>query len=450
MSSDRELLVWLVGFHDGLHGDLADAVRGAGGRALFLTGPPEGSASPAPRCVFLDADGLGPDTEAVVQALVADGIPAGVVATEPSPEQARAMGRAGAEDFRAKPLTAEVVHALVRRDPAAGESGFITESPAMRQLLKKVKKLAGSDGAGLLCGASGTGKERLAAFIHEHSPRRDGPLVAVNCASLPEGLLESELFGHEKGAFTGADQRREGRFQQAQDGTLLLDEITEMPVDLQAKLLRVLQEGVVDRVGGHRPESVNVRVLATTNRDPETAVAEGQLRADLLYRLSVVRVRLPDLAQRAEDIPVLAEHFVRLYVQRYGRPIEGLDQAARDYLQNRSWPGNVRELENAIHRAVVLSDKRRLSVGDLTEDELSIESVSAPSGQFGGDSVAPVGSSSEERLPEADLTIQEMEDLLIARTLERVGGNRTRAAELLGISIRTLRNKLNRPREREA
>ena len=449
MSSGREPLVWLVGFDDSRHGDLADAVRGAGGRALFLAEVPEGSASRSPRCAFLDADGLGPDTESVLEQLVGEGIPAGIVAAEPSPEQARALGRAGAEDYRAKPLTTEVVRALIRRDPDGGESGFITESPAMQHLLEKVKKLAASDGAGLLGGSSGTGKERLAAFIHEHSPRRGGPFVAVNCASLPEGLLESELFGHEKGAFTGADQRREGRFQQAHGGTLLLDEITEMPVELQAKLLRVLQEGVVDRVGGHRPESVNVRVVATTNRDPETAVEAGKLREDLLYRLSVVRVRLPELAQRPEDIPVLAEYFVRLYAQRYGRSVEGLDAAARDYLQNRSWPGNVRELENAIHRAVVLSDKRRIGVADLTEDELSIESVAPSASALGGD-VALSGGSSGEVLPEADLTIQEMEELLIARTLERVGGNRTRAAELLGISIRTLRNKLNRPRESEA
>lgn len=449
MSSGREPGVWLVGFDDSLHGDLADAVQGAGGRALFLAAVPEGKASAAPRCAFLDADGLGADTEAVLQQLVAYGIPAGVVAAEPSPEQARALGRAGAEDFRAKPLTAEVVRALVRRDAAGADSGFITESPAMQNLLEKVKKLAASDGAGLLCGSSGTGKERLAAFIHEHSPRRGGPLVAVNCASLPEGLLESELFGHEKGAFTGADQRREGRFQQAHGGTLLLDEITEMAVDLQAKFLRVLQEGVVDRVGGHRPESVNVRVLATTNRDPETAVTAGQLREDLLYRLSVVRVRLPDLAQRSEDIPVLAEHFVHLYAHRYGRAIEGLDPAARDYLHKQSWPGNVRELENAIHRAVVLSDKRRLGVADLTLDELSIESVTRPTAGATADAVSsPPGGG--DGLPESDLTIQEMEDLLISRTLERVGGNRTRAAELLGISIRTLRNKLNRPRESEA
>jgi DNA-binding NtrC family response regulator len=450
MSGGKGPLVWLVGFAGSAHGELADAVKDAGGRALFLAEAPAGAAGSPPRAAFLDADGLGDDTEAVLGRLVADGVAVGVVAAEPRPEQARALGRAGAEDYRGKPLTAEVVRALVRSDAAGDEAGFITESPAMRQLLEKVKKLAASDGAGLLTGASGTGKERLAAFIHDHSPRRQGPLVAVNCASLPENLLESELFGHEKGAFTGADQRREGRFQQAHGGTLLLDEVTEMPVELQAKLLRALQEGVVDRVGGQRPEAVDVRVLATTNRDPEGAVTAGRLREDLLYRLSVLRVRLPDLAQRPEDIPVLAEHFVRLYAARYGRAIEGLDEAAAGHLRERDWPGNVRELENAIHRAVVLSDNRRLTVGDLTEDELSIESVAQPAAAPGHATAAGPAAGGGSGLPDADLTIREMEDLLIARTLERVGGNRTRAAELLGISIRTLRNKLNQPRGGEA
>ena len=446
--STQGALVWLVGFADSGHGGLADAVQAAGGRALFLDAVPGELSGSLPNCAFLDADGLSGTTENALARLVGAAIPTGVVAADPAPEQARTLGRAGAEDYRAKPLTAEVVGALLRSDEAPADSGFITQSPGMQRLLEKVKKLAASDGAGLLCGASGTGKERLAAFIHDHSPRQGGPLVAVNCASLPENLLESELFGHEKGAFTGADQRREGRFQQAHRGTLLLDEVTEMPTELQAKLLRALQEGVVDRVGGSRPEPVDVRVLATTNRDPESAVTEGRLRQDLLYRLSVLRVRLPDLEQRSEDIPVLAEHFARLYAQRYGRSIEGLDQAARDYLSQRSWPGNVRELENAIHRAVVLSENRRLSVGDLTEDELSIDTV-AGAGPVAGGAIAsgPVGGAAGgDPLPDTDLTIREMEDLLIARTLERVGGNRTRAAELLGISIRTLRNKLNQPR----
>jgi DNA-binding NtrC family response regulator len=438
-------MVWLIGFPASEHGGLADAVVAGGGRAVFLEALPEGRWEPSPSCVLLDADALGGETETVLGRLVEQGVATGVLAAEAAPEQARAMGRAGAEDYRAKPLTGEVVQALLR-DDGGEESGFITESPAMRQLLEKVKKLAASDGAGLLCGSSGTGKERLAAFIHDHSPRRKGPLVAVNCAALPEHLLESELFGHERGAFTGADQRREGRFQQAHGGTLLLDEITEMPVELQAKLLRVLQEGLVDRVGGHRPEPVDVRVLATTNREPESAVAEGHLRSDLLYRLSVMRVRLPDLAQRPEDIPVLADHFVRLYASRYGRRVEGLDDGARRHLQEQAWPGNVRELENAIHRAVVLTENRRLTVNDLTEEELSIESVAAPAPRTGTDEGAAVPDGGAGALPDADLTIREMEELLIERTLERVGGNRTRAAELLGVSIRTLRNKLNQPR----
>ena len=433
----------LIGFPASEHGDLADTCRSAGARPVFLDEVPAGGSREAPACALLDGDSLE-DPEGVLASLVERDVPTGVLVGRTDPEQARTLGQAGAEDYRAKPLTGEVVAALCRHDEGEEAGGFVTESPAMRRLLEQVKKLARSDGAGLLCGASGSGKERMAEFIHRQSPRAEGPFVAVNCAALPANLLESELFGHEKGAFTGADQRRDGRFQQASGGTLLLDEITEMPGDLQAKLLRVLQEGVVDRVGGNRPEPVDVRVLATTNRDPEEAVTEGRLRADLLYRLSVLRVRLPDLEQRPEDIPALAEHFVRLYAHRYGRTVEGLDLAAREHLKERRWPGNVRELENAIHRAVVLAEGDRIGVEDLQQEELSIEPAMASGQSGGGEGGQPgPGASSEALLPEANLTIREMEDLLIQRTLERVGGNRTRAAELLGVSIRTLRNKLN-------
>jgi DNA-binding NtrC family response regulator len=459
--------VLMVGFSEDLHGRLAEVVWAGGGRAVFRDRLPSAQRDTA--CAFLDGDAYSPEgLREAVETLAERSIPAGVLVSSPDPDQARAMGRAGGADYRGKPLTQEVVSALLRAGDPNAEPGFITESPAMKRLLEKVRKLAASDGPGLLCGPSGTGKERLASFIHQNSPRAAGPFVAVNCAALPENLLESELFGHEKGAFTGADQRREGRFQQSHGGTLLLDEITEMPTELQAKLLRVLQEGVVDRVGGNRPEPVDVRVLATTNRDPDQAVEQGNLRADLLYRLSVLRVRLPGLEQRPEDIPVLAEHFVRLYAQRYGRDIQGLDDEAREYLKGRSWPGNVRELENAIHRAVVLAPGRRLRVADLTEEELSIEmsldesaeaeaeeearaadgvswaegAETSASSARGGDDGGP-GAVPEAALPDENLTIREMEQLLIERTLERVGGNRTRAAELLGVSIRTLRNKLN-------
>ena len=437
--------VMLTGFPESDHGRLAEVVRAAGGRAVFLADLPT-EAPPSGTPLFVDAEHLGSVTSAVIGRLAEAGVRVGVIVGTSDPEQARAMGQAGAEDYRRKPLTAEVVGALLRQDgddPAT--SGFVTESPAVRRLLEQVRKLAASEGAGLLCGASGTGKERLAEYIHQHSRRAEGPFVAVNCAALPEQLLESELFGHEKGAFTGADQRRPGRFHQADGGTLLLDEVTEMPSELQAKLLRVLQEGQVDRVGGRRPEPVDVRVLATTNRDPEEAVAEGRLRSDLLYRLAVFRVRLPGLEQRPEDIPVLAEHFIRLYADRYGRRIRGLAEAAREALQARSWPGNVRELENAIHRAVVLADGEWIGPEALDQEELTVEAMAEPQAVVeSAASPAGTGDGPETTaLPEQDLTIREMEELLIERTLERVGGNRTRAAELLGVSIRTLRNKLN-------
>ncbi|MFA9461516.1 sigma-54 interaction domain-containing protein [Thiohalorhabdus sp. Cl-TMA] len=453
MSREQTPKILLIGFPSSAHGELADVCGGAGGRPVFLDGVPEGGGRANPDCAFLDGDGLDGDLPNAVTTLVERDIAVGVVVTRPDPEQARSLGQAGAEDYRPKPLTAEVVRALLPDEAVpAGAGEFVTASPGMQRLLEQVRKLARSDGPGLLCGSSGTGKERLAGFVHQSSPRYDGPLVAVNCAALPVNLLESELFGHEKGAFTGADQRRDGRFQEAHNGTLLLDEVTEMPVDMQAKLLRVLQEGMVNRVGGGRPEPVDVRVLATTNRDPDGAVQDGRLRADLLYRLSVLRVRLPDLEQRSEDIPVLAEHFVQLYARRYGRRIEGLDRQAREHLQGRRWPGNVRELENAIHRAVVLAEDGYIGLAHLQQEELSIDAVGAPpeepvktaeaEPEGTGDSQAGPGATAAV-LPEEDLTIREMEDLLIERTLERVDGNRTRAAELLGISIRTLRNKLN-------
>ncbi|HKJ88953.1 MAG TPA: sigma-54 factor interaction domain-containing protein, partial [Gammaproteobacteria bacterium] len=296
MTGEATEKVLLIGFPAAEHGALADVCRTAGARPVFLDAVPEGKSASPPACAFLDADGLGEGLESSLGTLLEGGIRTGVLVGRTDPEQARALGRAGAEDYRAKPLTGEVVRALLpdQQGGAVAEE-FVTASPGMRRLLEQVRKLARSDGSGLLCGPSGTGKERLAAFIHQSSLRATGPFVAVNCAALPADLLESELFGHEKGAFTGADQRREGRFQQANGGTLLLDEVTEMSPDLQAKLLRVLQEGLVDRVGGARPEPVDVRVLATTNRDPEEAVGAGRMREDLLYRLSVLRVRLPEL-----------------------------------------------------------------------------------------------------------------------------------------------------------
>jgi DNA-binding NtrC family response regulator len=291
----------------------------------------------------------------------------------------------------------------------------------------------------LITGESGTGKEVLARYVHTRSARAKKPFITVNCAAIPENLLESELFGHEKGAFTGALGRRIGKFEEANGGTLLLDEISEMDVRLQAKLLRAIQERVVDRVGGNRPVPVDIRIIATSNRNLTEAVREGRFREDLLFRLNVVNLKIPPLRERPADIGELAQYFVKKYSAANGLPVRPLSAEARRALAVNRWPGNVRELENTLHRAVLLSTGAEIGIdGILTPDGARLD-------QARGSGVAAHAAMAAEQVTRnlVGRTVAEVERDLILETLKHCLGNRTHAANILGISIRTLRNKLN-------
>ncbi|MEW5914678.1 MAG: sigma-54 dependent transcriptional regulator [Thermodesulfobacteriota bacterium] len=349
--------------------------------------------------------------------------------------------QAGAEDYLTKPLEmGEVLIKVQRQLEAArlarkvevqaerlGErfdfSALIGDSPPMRRLKETLALVAPAQATVLITGESGTGKEVAAQIIHQHSPRAAGPLVKVNCAALPESLLESELFGHEKGAFTGATNRREGRLAAADGGSLFLDEVAEMTPSTQAKLLRALQEGEYSPVGSDRTFHSDVRVIAATNRDLTQAVSEGDFREDLYYRLNVVNLAMPALRERGEDILLLAEHFLVKFNRDNQRQLKGFSPEARGKLLAYAWPGNVRELINAVERAVILAAGPRLEAEDLP---------------LGLVSPSPAG---EDAL-RAGMTIHQAEHLLIVKTLEATGGNRTRAAELLGITRKTLQNKI--------
>lgn len=311
-----------------------------------------------------------------------------------------------------------------------------TEDGEMSRVLRTIENVAASRATVLLLGESGTGKELLARMIHAKSPRSRARFVAINCAAVPEGLLESELFGHEKGAFTGAHQQKCGKFELASEGTILLDEISEMPMLLQAKLLRAIQEGEIERVGGRGTIRVNVRIVATSNRDLRDMVRRGQFREDLFYRLNVLPVRVPPLRERPKDIELLARYFMEMSSHRNGRAVKRIDLEAMTKLLNWSWPGNVRELENVIERAVLLSN------GDvLRERDVQID----------GDRLANVDQIVQASAAglTAGMTVAQAEKALILKTLEFTEQNRTKAAQMLGISIRTLRNKLHEYGEME-
>jgi two-component system response regulator FlrC len=312
-----------------------------------------------------------------------------------------------------------------------GEKPVIqTADPKMKKVYEVAESVAVSRGSVLITGESGTGKELLARFIHAKSPRAARRFVALNCAAVPDGLLESELFGYEKGAFTGADQRKAGKFEQAHESTFLLDEISELPPILQAKLLRVLQEGEVERLGGQGPLKVNVRIIATTNRALDKMVKAGEFREDLFYRLNVIPLHVPPLRSRPLDIDLLARHFLETSCAENGLPAKTVAPESLAKLKNYPWPGNVRELQNVMERSVLLSPEPVISAERILLAENPETETESPSRHL-----AP------------GMTVSEAERLLILKTLEFTNQNRTRAAEMLGISIRTLRNKLNEYKE---
>ncbi|HEY2659897.1 MAG TPA: sigma-54 dependent transcriptional regulator [Caulobacteraceae bacterium] len=353
------------------------------------------------------------------------------------PQRAGDAIRAGAKEFIPLPPDAELIAAVLAA-VSDDNRPMVTRDAVMQDVLAMADQVAGSDASILITGESGVGKEVMARYLHQKSRRASRPFISVNCAAIPENLLESELFGHEKGAFTGAVARRIGKFEEADGGTLLLDEISEMDVRLQSKLLRALQERVIDRVGGTKPVRVDIRVLATSNRDLAVAVRDGTFREDLLYRLNVVNLRLPPLRERPGDIVALADHFVKKYAAANAVPERPLSVTARQRLITHRWPGNVRELENAMHRAVLLS----------TGPEIEEFAIRLPDGQplmaAPDAQTARTASMAAEAASRGFVgqTVAAVEQQLIIDTLSHCFGNRTHAATILGISIRTLRNKL--------
>ena len=380
------------------------------------------------------------DIAALIAANEAERIRAPVVACGVDSDARKAADaiRAGAKEFIPLPPDAEMIAAVLAA-VSDDNRPMIAEDPAMRAVIAMAEQVAPSEASILITGESGSGKEIVARHVHQKSRRTSRPFISVNCAAIPENLLESELFGHEKGAFTGALARRIGKFEEANGGTLLLDEISEMDTRLQAKLLRAIQEREIDRVGGSQPVRVDIRILATSNRDLVQAVRDGTFREDLLYRLNVVNLRLPPLRERPGDILPMAEFFIRKYAAANGLPPRILSAEARRRLLGHRWPGNVRELENAMHRAVLLAS------GDIIEEG----AVRLPDGQPLGPSdagarAAQVAATTAEAISRSFVgqTVAAMEQQLIIDTLEHCFGNRTHAANILGISIRTLRNKL--------
>jgi two-component system response regulator FlrC len=348
--------------------------------------------------------------------------------------------KAGAKEYIPLPPDALMIAAVL--EAVANENhALVFRDPCMAQLLRLADQIAPSEASVLITGESGTGKEIVARYIHRKSRRANAAFISVNCAAIPEQLLESELFGHEKGAFTGAVARRLGKFEEANGGTLLLDEVTEMHPRLQAKLLRAIQEREIDRVGGNQPVKVDIRVIATSNRDLDDAVRKGEFRDDLYFRLNVVNLRLPSLRERPQDVEALAEHFARKYAEHNGYDYSGIADASRRLLLAHHWRGNVRELENTIHRAVLLSsggviepESIMLTGGRLSEDANDRNRPPTASAAMPGDA-GQVGTL-------VGRTVADVERDLILETLQHCLGNRTHAAGILGISIRTLRNKL--------
>jgi len=403
--------------------------------------------------VMIEAD---LDVAGFVESLKQERISVQVVACGIGNDSQRAVNaiKAGAKEYVPLPPDPEMIGAVLAA-VAEETTAFQTQDAKMLKVLRLAERVAPADASILINGESGTGKEVMARHIHVKSKRADKPFISINCAAIPENLLESELFGHEKGAFTGAVSRRIGKFEEASGGTLLLDEVSEMDPRLQAKLLRAIQEGEIDRVGGNKPVKVNIRLIATTNRDLKQAVADGTFREDLYYRLNVVTLDLPPLRERPADIAMLAGHFAHKYAEANGVPVPELTDDARQALEEHGWPGNVRELENAMHRAVLLAQEDAITPDsvmlnhdrgrDTAPDSPAPDASAEAEPHTAGDDAATAPQSAGGEAGVEGLvgrTVAEVERDLILNTLEHCLGNRTQAATILGISIRTLRNKL--------
>ena len=434
-------------FLDGLDGTAAEAAAG-GGYFLILSD-----------LSLPGMDGISFLSE-VKKRGTFKSIPFVIITAYGTVESAVSAMKSGAADYLLKPFdisdfekmlkNAEKISAYeALKKNAAGadededdKSGFICESAAMKKIREYIKAVADADATVLITGESGTGKEVAAKRIHKLSKRK-GKFIGVNCSAIVSTLLESELFGHEKGAFTGAVSLKKGKFEQADGGTILLDEIAEMSQNLQAKILRVLQEKTIDRVGGDEPVPVNARVIAATNKDIEKAVAEGNFREDLFYRLNVIRLHLTPLRERREDIIPLAKYFTSAYAKKYFREISGITEEGQNYLLSLSFPGNIRELENIIERAVILAQKDNyLDVRHFGSFAGIDENGGAGNERAKNGAAVSEDIGNRRRTAVSTFNIKEMEEKLIMAALEETGGNRTKAAEKLGITSRTLRNKL--------
>lgn len=382
------------------------------------------------------------DIRALVQNLAKERISVPVVGCgigNDADEAVRAI-KAGAKEFIPLPPDAKLIAAVLEAVTEESNS-IVFRDPAMADVIRLADQVAPSNASILITGESGTGKELIARYLHQKSRRAGRQFISVNCAAIPENLLESELFGHEKGAFTGAIARRIGKFEEASGGTLLLDEISEMDPRLQAKLLRVLQEREIDRVGGNQPIKVDIRLLATSNRDLDEQVRSGAFREDLLFRLNVINVHLPPLRERPRDIDLLADHFAEKYAEVNDTAPRQLTPAAREKLHHHEWRGNVRELENTLHRAVLLAEGSEIDAAAII---LSNQITPAASPSNGAEkTAAAVGEKDNSSIGAlVGRTVQDVERDLIIDTVYHCLGNRTHAAGILGISIRTLRNKL--------